>query len=103
MINPKTYHSRIKRGWSEIEARNTPTLTHAECAKRNKAERKPFYLYAVYRDDEFIDVGTAQELAERLNVTRKAIYHYANQHHHDRVQPGWKYAVKIGDYEEELE
>ena len=31
-------------------------------------------IYAIYDNDEFIDVGTADELAERQGITRSTIY-----------------------------
>ena len=32
--------------------------------------------YALYRGDEFIDVGTIQEIAQRQNVTPQTIHYY---------------------------
>lgn len=34
--------------------------------------------YAVYKGDTFIDLGTVDELAERLNLSRKTILWYAS-------------------------
>ena len=34
-------------------------------------------IYAIYKGDRFIDVGTAKELAERHNTTVKTIHWYA--------------------------
>ena len=31
-------------------------------------------IYAIYRGDEFIDVGTIKELSKRLGKTQEAIY-----------------------------
>lgn len=33
-------------------------------------------VYALYKGDEFIDIGTAAELAEKLNCKVKTIYQY---------------------------
>lgn len=33
--------------------------------------------YALYKGDEFIDIGTVEELAEKLNTTVKTIRWYA--------------------------
>lgn len=30
--------------------------------------------YAIYKGDEFIDVGSVKELSERLNVSKSCIY-----------------------------
>ena len=35
--------------------------------------------YAIYRGDEFVDVGTAAELAERMNVRTGTIYSLASR------------------------
>ena len=30
-------------------------------------------IYAIYRGDTFVDVGTAEELSKRMNVTKRTI------------------------------
>lgn len=37
--------------------------------------------YAIYKGDKFIDVGTAQELANRLHITTHTVYTYAARHY----------------------
>ena len=39
--------------------------------------RKPYKQYAIYKDDEFIDIGIAKKLAEKYNLTLKTFYWYA--------------------------
>lgn len=34
-------------------------------------------IYALYKGDQFMDIGTATELAEKLNCKVKTIYQYA--------------------------
>lgn len=38
--------------------------------------------YALYRGDEFVDVGTADELAERMGVKAETVLFYAS--------PSWR-------------
>ena len=40
--------------------------------------RKTQTIYGIYKGDNFIDVGTADELAERLTVKKGTIRFYAN-------------------------
>ena len=42
--------------------------------------------YAVYKGEEFVDLGTAEELAERLGSTKKTILWYAGSNRH-KQQP----------------
>lgn len=42
--------------------------------------------YALYRGDEFIDLGTADELAERLKLHRNTIKFYATKTHKERIK-----------------
>lgn len=51
--------------------------------------------YAVYRGEEFVDIGTAKELAERLNTKR-----YKNQTHN---RGGYTIVAIEEDEEDELE
>ena len=41
--------------------------------------------YAVYKDEEFVDIGTANELAERLNTTTKTIQWYAGSNRYKKT------------------
>lgn len=42
-------------------------------------------LYALYKGDEFIDVGTLEELAERRHVNIKRMKDMASPSYHKRV------------------
>lgn len=35
-------------------------------------------IYAVYKGDKFIDVGTAEEIAEKLKIKKRQVYWYAS-------------------------
>lgn len=39
---------------------------------------KPKIIYGLYKGDEFIDVGTAEELAKKLGVKKETIWFYAS-------------------------
>lgn len=43
-------------------------------------------IYGLYRGDEFLDVGTAKELAKRMGVARETIKSYATPSHHKRAE-----------------
>lgn len=61
-------------------------------------------VYALYRGDTFIDVGTAFELAEKLNIRVKTLREYATPRHKNRNGDGGYIAVRIGkeaDFREE--
>ena len=57
--------------------------------------------YALYRGDDFIDLGKPQELAERNNVTIKTIYWLATEQNHKRDKGNRLVAIKIEDDEED--
>ena len=67
-IHPGTFYSRIQSGMSEMEAATKPLI------KRKKIE--PLNEYAVYLNDEFLCMGTAQECAEFMDVGIKTFYRY---------------------------
>ena len=47
-------------------------------------------LYALYKGDEFIDIGTKKHLAEKLNVDEKTIGHYSTPAYQRRNEyKGW--------------
>lgn len=47
-------------------------------------------LYALYKGDEFIDIGTKVELAEKLGVDTKTIGHYSTPAYQRRNDyKGW--------------
>lgn len=42
--------------------------------------------YALYKGDEFIDLGTKEYLAKILNVTPRTIYYYSTPTYRKRVE-----------------
>ena len=70
-IKADTYYMRKKRGMSDEEAATTPLIIKG-------GSKKPKKEYAVYKGDELIVVGTADECAEFLGVRRETIYFYAS-------------------------
>ena len=53
-------------------------------------------VYAVYKGDEFIDLGTAEELSKKLNMTVKTIQFLATKAHHNRAtSDNWMLAIRI--------
>lgn len=63
--------------------------------------KKP-HIYALYRGDEFVDLGTKKYLANKLGVTEKSITHYTTKAYQERHPNGncW-YAFWIRDEEGE--
>lgn len=58
---------------------------------------KTMTLYALYKNDEFIDVGTADELAARLGKNRDYIQWLATAVAHRRGEGNnWVLAHKVG-------
>lgn len=64
-------------------------------------------VYAVYKGDEFLDLGTAKELAERMGVTPKTIKFMTYPSYQKQIQKrkktfskGYMIVIKI---EEDLE
>ena len=51
--------------------------------------------YAIYKGDSFIDLGTAQELSERLGIKERTIKYYATNTHHNRTAQEGTIAIKI--------
>lgn len=56
---------------------------------------KPEIVYGLYKGDKFIDVGTVQELAQKLNVKKETILFLASPGHLRRAGPNTKVAVKV--------
>ena len=57
--------------------------------------------YALYKGEEFIDLGTAQYLAQKMGISERTIYSMATQHHKSRDKGNAIIAIKIEDDEEE--
>ncbi len=66
-------------------------------------------VYAIYRDDVFIDLGTRDELAQRMKVSPKYINHlhapsnWKKYEARTRETTGHLLAIKIGEVGDELE
>lgn len=43
-------------------------------------------IYAIYRGDTFVDVGTAEELSKRMNVTKRTIYYLSGKVYKRRLE-----------------
>lgn len=62
-------------------------------------------VYALYRGDTFIDVGTDEEIASNLGISSGAIRGYATEKHRKRTSEKAYRAVKIGkenDFREQV-
>lgn len=58
---------------------------------------KKLALYALYKNDTFIDVGTAEELADRMGCDRKYIQLLSTPSIHKRAEGNnWILAHKVG-------
>ena len=54
--------------------------------------------YAIYKGDESIDLGTAEELSKKLGLTVKTIQFLATKAHHNRAtSDNWMVAIRIED------
>lgn len=58
-------------------------------------------VYALYKGDNFIDLGTRKELAERIGVGERTIYFYSTETYQKRNKDGNCYVVIDCDDEEE--
>lgn len=45
-------------------------------------------IYTIYKGDEFLDLGTAKELAEKFNVKEKTIHYWSTPTQRKRVKNG---------------
>lgn len=61
---------------------------------------RPEKVYAMYKGDKFIDLGTTLELAERLNLSRETLWWYATKTARNR-KGNRKYLIEIPEDEEE--
>lgn len=59
-------------------------------------------IYALYKGDKFIDLGTKEYLAEKLNVTPETIYYYTTPAYRKRIKDYNKrlFVIKIEDDQE---
>ncbi len=58
-------------------------------------------IYALYKGDEFIDLGTTKELAEKIGVNERSIRFYSSPTYKKRNPDGNCYIVIRCDDEEE--
>lgn len=59
-------------------------------------------IYAIYKGDEYVDMGTAEELAERLGVKVSTIRFWRSKANHRRASEGkgdWTLAIKVEEDE----
>ena len=56
--------------------------------------RKPS-IFALYKGDRFIDVGTIGEMAARHNVKEKTLHFYATRIHRNRVSEKGLIVVRL--------
>lgn len=59
-------------------------------------KKKQDFIYAVYRGDTFIDVGTLDEICFRMKWTKETLKFYCSASYHRRIAA--KYGVKIAAY-----
>ena len=69
-----------------------------------KKKRKRNQIYALYKGDKFIDLGTKEYLANLLGVKRYTIYFYSTPTYKKRVMDySNRYIViEVGDDEEDV-
>ena len=60
---------------------------------------RPRNVYAIYKGDEFLDVGTIPELAERFNVSINTVVFWTSKKYHQRIGENAKKAYKLEDKE----
>ena len=63
---------------------------------------KSNHLYAVYRDDELLGIGTADELAELLGLSRRTVTWMSTPAARKRAEenPAHMFAIRVEDDEE---
>lgn len=52
-------------------------------------------IYAIYQGDEFLDLGTIKEMAEKFNVRRQTITYWASPSYKKRIKDKGKVAIRI--------
>lgn len=73
----------------------------AESGGKPPSKAKRPFRYALYRDDEFIDVGTAAEIASRRGVTTKHIRWLSTASAHKSKRKLLAYRIEEDDEEDE--
>lgn len=54
-------------------------------------------IYAIYKGDEFLDLGTVEEMAKKFNVKKETITFWASPANKRRIKNKGKVAVRIDD------
>lgn len=57
--------------------------------------KKTNNIYALYKGDKFLDLGTADDLAKYLNVTKRTILFYNSKVYKERRKKGNNYYIVI--------
>ena len=57
--------------------------------------QRPLKEYAIYQGDTFIMIGTADECAKELNVSKETIYYYSTPSHKKRAKETHMVSVKL--------
>lgn len=57
-------------------------------------------VYALYKGDKFLDIGTSKELSEKYNIKRKTIQFYSTPSYKKRMKEHYMCTVKLGREEE---
>lgn len=52
-------------------------------------------VYAVYKGDKFLDLGTVEELSERFKVKKETVYFWSSPVNKRRMKRNRKIAIKI--------
>lgn len=61
---------------------------------------KSKYLYALYKGDTFIDIGTKEYLAQKLNINIRSIEFYMSPTYQKRNNyKGWV-VIRVDDFDE---
>lgn len=58
-------------------------------------------IYAIYDDDEFITVGTSEEVAKELGIAVSTVYFLTSKTHHKRYREGQAKRIAIKWKEQE--
>ena len=57
--------------------------------------KKDNKIYCVYKGDEFVDVGTKEELAKRLGIKPNTIYYYSSKSYKNMVKRGNSKRIEV--------
>lgn len=57
--------------------------------------RKTYKQYAIYKGDEFLDIGTSEELSKKYNLTLKTFYWYATSKRYNSKEHRRGYTIFV--------